>query len=228
MNAIAINGSPRKKWNTATLLESALAGAQSNGADTELVHLYDLKYRGCLSCFECKKLGGKSYGRCAQRDALAPLLAQAAAADVLILGSPMYLQTETGEMRSFLERLLFPYIPYTPEITTIFSRKIPTGLIYAMGITEDVLPTNPVSKSIASTKRYMTIVFGSCETMVCTDTYQFDDYAKYLSTRFDPVAKARRREEVFPQDCRRAFDLGARLVAEARALYAAAKKWTAR
>jgi len=54
MKVIAINGSPRKKWNTATLLEKTLDGAASRGADTELVHLYDLSYKGCISCFTCK------------------------------------------------------------------------------------------------------------------------------------------------------------------------------
>jgi len=54
MLAIAMNGSPRKKWNTATLLEKALEGAASQGAETELVHLYDLNYKGCISCFACK------------------------------------------------------------------------------------------------------------------------------------------------------------------------------
>jgi len=59
MKVIAINGSPRKKWNTATLLEKALAGAASQGAETELMHLYDLNYKGCISCFACKTIGGK-------------------------------------------------------------------------------------------------------------------------------------------------------------------------
>jgi len=38
-NVIAFNGSPRKNWNTATLLQKALEGASSEGAETELVHL---------------------------------------------------------------------------------------------------------------------------------------------------------------------------------------------
>lgn len=63
MEAMAFNGSPRKKWNTATLLEHALNGAKSKGAETELVHLYDVDCKGCVSCFECKKISGKSYGR---------------------------------------------------------------------------------------------------------------------------------------------------------------------
>ena len=43
MKVMAFNGSPRKKkWNTVTLLKSALEGAASVGAETELVQLYDL------------------------------------------------------------------------------------------------------------------------------------------------------------------------------------------
>jgi multimeric flavodoxin WrbA len=52
---IAINGSPRKEWNTATLLDHALRGAESHGAKTELIHIYDLDFRGCTSCFSCKR-----------------------------------------------------------------------------------------------------------------------------------------------------------------------------
>lgn len=44
MKIIAINGSPRKNANTATLLKNALEGASKNGAQTELIHLYDLNY----------------------------------------------------------------------------------------------------------------------------------------------------------------------------------------
>ncbi len=51
MKVIAINGSPRKRWNTATLLEKALEGAASQGAETELIHLYDIDFKGCTSCF---------------------------------------------------------------------------------------------------------------------------------------------------------------------------------
>ena len=48
MRVIAFNGSPRKKWNTATLLKNALEGAESQGAETELVHLYDLNFKDGL------------------------------------------------------------------------------------------------------------------------------------------------------------------------------------
>jgi multimeric flavodoxin WrbA len=207
VKVLAVNGSPRKKWNTATLLEKALDGARESGAGTELVHLYDHAYKGCISCFCCKEIGGKSYGRCVLRDELAPILEQAAEADVLILGSPIYFYGETGEMRSFMERLFFPYVTYTPGYAAIFPRKIPTALIYTMNVTEQNLP----EKTVQITQGVMERVFGECEVLLCTDTYQFDDYSKYVSTAWDANAKAARRQEVFPQDCARAFDLGALL-----------------
>ncbi len=74
MTIIAINGSPRKNWNTATLLTKALEGAASQGAETELVHLYDLDFKGCRSCFACKIIDGPHNGRCAQKDDLRPIL----------------------------------------------------------------------------------------------------------------------------------------------------------
>ena len=217
MKAIAVNGSPRKDWNTATLLGQALAGAQAEGASTELVHLYDLSYRGCISCFACKLIGGKSYGRCAVADDLTPLLERIARADLLILGSPFYLHTETGEMRSFMERLLFPYITYTPAYACIFPGKIRTGFIFTMNVPEESMAAVFQDKAVESTRGIMTRVFGNCEVVLSTDTCQFSDYSKYVSTAFDPVAKARRREEVFPRDCARAFEMGARLAAEAAA-----------
>lgn len=217
MRAIAVNGSPRKKWNTATLLEHALQGAAAAGADTGLVHLYDLDYKGCVSCFSCKTINGRSYGRCAVKDGLTPLLEDIRGADVLILGSPIYFRTETGAMRSFMERLLFPYLTYTPDLATLFPGTLRTALVYTMNLTEERLSRNHQDKSIDSSREYVSHTLGSCEVLLCTDTLQFSDYSKYLSTRFDAEAKQRRHDVVFPDDCERARELGARLVREAGA-----------
>lgn len=216
MNAIAINGSPRKKHNTATLLENVLAGARSNGAETEMVHLYDYTYKGCASCFACKKIGGKSYGRCGQRDELTPILDRVAKADVLVLGSPIYFFTETAQMRAFRERLLFPYLTYTPDHASIAPGKPHTGLVCTMNQTEGQLAMTGQHKSVFLSQVIMKRIFGNCEVLLCTDTHQFDDYSKYVSTAFDPVAKAKRHKEVFPQDCARAYELGATLAAAAK------------
>ena len=96
MKLIAFNGSPRKKRNTATLLEHACKGAKSEGAKTELIHLYDLDYKGCTSCFACKRIGGKRYGHCAVKDDLLPVFKKVEAADAILVGSPIYYSITTA------------------------------------------------------------------------------------------------------------------------------------
>jgi len=211
MKVIAINGSPRKKWNTAMLLEQALEGAASKGAETELVHLYDLDFKGCSSCFSCKLKGGKSYGKCAMRDGLTPVLEKLATADAFVLGSPIYFGTATGEMRSFMERLLFQYFEYTIPPTSLFDRKIPTALIYTMNVPEEMMKENNYPIHFSSNENYLTRIFGHSETLCCFETLQFEDYDKVVFQYFDPEARKERRRTVFPEDCRKAFELGARL-----------------
>jgi len=209
---IAINGSPRKTWNTAKLLENALEGAASTGAETEMVHLYDLEYQGCTSCFSCKLIGGKSYGKCALMDGLTPVLEKIRSADALILGSPIYVGTATGEMRSFLERLVYPYLVYDPPHSSLFPKKMPTGFIYTAGADENRVREMSYEAQFQLTAFLLERIFGSSEWFVVTDTLQFEDYSKYVSSAFDPEAKARRHREVFPGECRKAFEMGKRLV----------------
>ncbi len=211
MKVMAINGGPRKTWNTATLLNKALEGAASEGAETELVHLYDIDFKGCTSCFACKVKNGKSYGKCAYKDELSPVLIKAMEADALLIGSPIYIGMVTGEMKSFLERLLFPLVVYDENHSSLLDRKIPTGFICTMGATESRMREMGYDQHARLVETLLAMFLGPVESLVVNDTYQFDDYSKYVSTRFDPVAKAKRRKEVFPLDCEKAFELGVRL-----------------
>lgn len=218
MKVISINGSPRKNWNTATLLEKALEGAKSEGAETEIVHLYDLEFKGCTSCFACKVKGGKNLARCSIKDDLTPVLERLEVADAVILGSPIYLGNSTGEMRSFMERYIFPYITYSVDVQTFYPKNIPVGYIYTMNIKEENFDMFCLDKVIDLNERLATRIFGYSESLWSTDTYQFDDYSKYLSSIFNPEEKEKRRKEVFPQDCQKAFEMGARFVKRQKAL----------
>jgi multimeric flavodoxin WrbA len=211
MKVIAFNGSPRKKWNTGQLLEKALEGASSQGAETEIVHLYDMNYKGCISCFSCKTKNGKSYGRCAVKDDLTPVFAKVLDAKALIFGSPIYLGTATGQMRSFFERLVFPFLPYTDPPESIFPGKIRTGFIYTLGATEDMAKERGFDQHINLSQTVLERIFGASESLCSYDTYQFEDYSKMFAPRFDPEKKAQRRREIFPLDCAKAFEMGARL-----------------
>jgi multimeric flavodoxin WrbA len=211
MQVIGINGSPRKQWNTATLVAKALEGAAAQGANTELVHLYDLDFKGCTSCFACKTRGGKSYGRCAMKDGLTPVLDKIAAADALVIGSPVYFGSVTGETRSFMERLLFPYLTYTVPYGTLFPKKLATAFIYTMNVTEERSREYGYDYFIKVNERYAQLLLGTAESLCAFDTCQVDDYGKVVIESFDPVHKAQRRAEELPLDCQRAFDLGRRL-----------------
>ena len=216
MKAIAVNGSPRKKWNTAALLEKAIEGAVSEGAKAELIHLYDLNFKGCISCFACKKKNGKSYSKCAVKDELTPILKKLSKADAIILGSPIYFGTVTGEMRSFMERFLFPLMTYTDPPGSLLSRKIQTAFIYTLGATKEMATERGFDKHIVANEMLMKMILGASDTLCSHDTYQFEDYSKVYAPRFDPEKKAKVRAEVFPIDCEKAFEMGARLVRELR------------
>ncbi len=210
MKVIAINGSPRKNWNTATLLKHALEGAASQGAETELIHLYDYNYKGCISCFACKLKGGESYGRCAVKDDLKPILERIEEAGAMILGSPIYFGMPTGEMRSFLERLMFQYLVYDASYSSLFKKKIATGFIYTMNVGESHIKAVGYEQVLKGTEMSMKRTFGGAEALFVTDTYQFDDYSKYETSGINEKEKAKRRKEVFPEDCQKAFEMGAR------------------
>ena len=133
-------------------------------------------------------------------------------ADAILIESPIYLSVTSGETRSFLERLIFPYLVYDRERSTLFKKKIRTAFMYTAGATDEMLNVMGVSQGVRTTERVMERIFGSCESFFVTDTLQFDDYAKYVSTAFDPAAKKKRHDTQFPLDCQKAYELGARLV----------------
>jgi len=212
MKVMAFNGSPRKNWNTATLLQNALEGAASQGAETELIHLYDLDFKGCISCFACKTNVCECYGRCAPKDGLTPVFGKIERSDAIILGSPIYFGNVSGEMRSFMERLLFPYLMYSEPPRSLFPGKIKTGFIYTMNTTEEQRMERGYLQLFTHNEMVLKMIFGTSEYICGFDTFQFDDYSKVVSDRFDPEKKAQRREEIFPKDCLKAFQMGAGLV----------------
>jgi multimeric flavodoxin WrbA len=210
MKIIAINGSPRKNWNTHILLEKCLEGAKEAGAETELINLYDIDFKGCRSCFACK-LKGVTLSKCATKDDLEPVLQKISDCDALVLGSPVYLGNVSGEMKSFLERLLFPHMSYEFKPST-FGKKIKTAFIYTMNAPSFLFLLAGYNKFINYYKKKMKKILGYSESLVSTSTYQFTDYSKYAITVFNGKKRLKRREKVFPKDCNKAFLLGKKLV----------------
>lgn len=207
MNVIAINGSPRKNGNSAAMLDAAVRGAREAGAVCDRIDLFDLSYKGCVSCFGCKRLGGESFGRCAQRDALTPVLDKILAADVLLLATPLYFGETPGAVRNLLERLWFPGQQYAKNYRSAYPRRIKVGLLYTMNVPSEAMYQATIGSHVQS----FNLLLGKTEYVTAVDTMQFDDYAKYASEMFDGNAKKLRRETEFPKECEKAYEMGKRL-----------------
>jgi multimeric flavodoxin WrbA len=216
MKIYAINGSPRKNKNTATLLQKALDGvkeaAKDKEVETEIINLYDLNYTGCKSCFACKRLGGASYGKCAVKDDIQEVLEKVSQADGLIFGSPIYFGNITGQLQSFIERLIFPYLVYDENYSLIPPKKMPTAFIYTMNASEEFMDKSGYLSTFNKIESGLERMLTKPLVMYSNNTYQFDDYSKYKSNAFSEEAKAEHRKIQFPLDCQKAFELGANLI----------------
>lgn len=220
MKALFINGSPRKKFNTAQMLESAMKGAADAGAETEWINLFDYEFTGCRSCFACKIKNSKTNGLCAIRDSIRPVLEKAKNADVIVFGSPVYYGYPTGQLRNFVERLLFPLDTYLVDENgnrvKVRNKVVPTGLIYTMNCPEWLMEKVDYPKLLGFTGEELGRLYGYNEVLYSCDTYQFTDYARYDVNMFPEEAKRKTLEEQFPIDLENAYNLGVKLVNMAR------------
>jgi multimeric flavodoxin WrbA len=206
MKILAINGGAQKNRNTAKMLQSAFDGAVSQGGTGEIVHLYDLNYKGCVGCHACKLKGGASFGRCVQKDGLTEVLEKAIDADVLLLASPMYFNDVTGALRSFMERLFFPAITYNKERVPTYPHPIKAGWLFTMNAPGEFYES--FFKGLMNSSNW---ILGPSEYAIAYGTKQFEDYSKYEADMFDVPTVNQRHEEQFPKDCNDAYEMGKRL-----------------
>ena len=208
----AVNGSPRKNGNTAQLLQKALEGAASAGAEVKLIQLADLNFSGCRSCFACKKLANPAPG-CVLKDDLAETLKELLQADGIIMGSPIYFGAESGLYRNFLERLFFPMLRYTNPPSSRAEKRIDFGFIYTMNVPENLMDEYGYNAYLQSQSQTPGLIFNSRNiyTLYACDTHQFDDYSKYECTLFDAGHKAQMRKTQFVSDLAKAFEMGRNL-----------------
>lgn len=210
MKIYAINGSPRHHGNTAILLQHALEGAASNGAETELIHLTDHQFSGCKSCFACKLNNAPTYGKCAIQDELTPLLEKLLTGDGIFFGTPIYFGGETGMFRNLIERLYFANFRYDPAHSSLIKRKIQTAFIYTMNVPQEGAEQHRYGERLRMLRAFGGHLFncGEPPVLFAYNTKQFDDYSKYDATLFDAADKERSRQEQFPLDCHTAFQMG--------------------
>jgi hypothetical protein len=78
-----------------------------------------------------------------------------------------------------------------------------------MGADESRMKEMGIDRHIRLNEVILGRIFGSSESIIVTDTFQFEDYSKYVSS-FNVEEKVKRHREVFPIDCEKSYKMGVR------------------
>lgn len=104
---VCLLGSPRRGGNSDQLANWFCDAAAAQGADVTVFALAEVDFNGCRNLFRCKT----DLDRCGQMDALTPVLENIRNADVLVLASPVYFTTVTGQMKLAIDRFFSFLVP---------------------------------------------------------------------------------------------------------------------
>ncbi|HEX79047.1 MAG TPA: flavodoxin family protein [Dehalococcoidia bacterium] len=99
MKVLGIAGSPRRNGNTDLLLAELLKGAADRGAEVETIILNDLKFILCQHCDACHKTG-----KCKYDDDMQAIYRKLAAADRVVLASPVQFMGVTAQTKAMIDR----------------------------------------------------------------------------------------------------------------------------
>jgi multimeric flavodoxin WrbA len=115
MKILGFTASPRKEGNTAWVINKIIEGAKEQGGEAQSWYSSDLDIKPCLSCFGCRK-GDKG---CIINDDMQKLYSELETADVLILGSPVYMGQMSAQAKIFTDRL-FASKQFSPRFSPYF------------------------------------------------------------------------------------------------------------
>lgn len=102
MKILGISGSPRGEGNTSLLVKKALKACADKGAETEFIPLSKKKILFCDNCDACA--GGKA--PCPKTDDVQAILDSLARADAIIIGSPTYFGSVSGQLKTLFDRTM--------------------------------------------------------------------------------------------------------------------------
>lgn len=99
---VILNGSPRRNGNTSALVRAFAEGAEGAGHAVTEFFLSGMDIHGCRGCF-----GGHSGGECpcVQRDGMAQIYPAVRDSDIVVLASPLYYWSLSGQLLTALDRL---------------------------------------------------------------------------------------------------------------------------
>lgn len=129
----AVYGSPRRNGNTARLVDEAVAGAESVGAQVEKFVLRDLKISPCLEIYGCRE-----NGRCVIQDDFQQVQQTLMDVDGIILASPIFFYTVSAHTKALMDRFQSLWVKKywidgAPHGQRAYRRK---GLFISVGATQ--------------------------------------------------------------------------------------------
>jgi multimeric flavodoxin WrbA len=98
---VIVNGSPRKKGNTAALVEQVTAGAVAAGAQVESYYLHGMEIAPCDGCDACRT---EAYAGCIVDDDMQEIYPHLEEADALVIASPVYWFTVSAQTKLLMDR----------------------------------------------------------------------------------------------------------------------------
>ena len=205
------NTSARNR-NTMKLLNEVKKGAESKGANVEMVDLFHLGFKGCGSCLLCKKIGAPA--KCYQKDKLSPYLEKVAKCDGFAIGTPIYMGNFSSTFYAFLERLAYSNMRYEPGDRFVkFGKRIPTGLVISLGADENAYK-NVYSKTLGHNADVISSIFGPCTTVVNVSQALVPSVKSYEMGMFDMDKINKWVKEHDPIVLKQAYDLGVKLASK--------------
>lgn len=190
------------------MLKEAQKGAESAGAETEYIDLFDLTYTGCRSCLACKRKDADRC-KCFWKDDLSPVIERIFAADALIIGSPIYLGDVTSQVHGLIERLHFCALSYD-DYSNYFKGRVNVGIILTMNAPK-IFYNTVYKRRAKEVAKSLKMLNGSVEVYASCDTLQVSDYSKYSMAGFNENHKKDMHQKQFPKDLKEAYLMGERL-----------------
>lgn len=102
MKVLLINGSPKSDGNTSIAIDEMVKTFHEEGVETEVIQVGNKVIRGCIGCGKCFEKGS-----CVFDDIVNETAPKLAAADGLVIATPVYYASANGTLVSFLDRLFY-------------------------------------------------------------------------------------------------------------------------
>ncbi len=115
-NVIVISSTPRVGGNSEILANEFARGAKDAGHNVEVINLRDYKLNYCCACYACKT------GKCIYNDGMEEIKKKLLTADVIVLATPVYFYSMSGQLKVFIDRLVTFYLEVKADIYMIASQ----------------------------------------------------------------------------------------------------------